>query len=261
MNARLSAIKYALVTGASSGIGLQYCTALAKAGVNLVLVARNKQRLRAIEKDLIDKYAVKVLVIQQDLSIPGAAQAIFDVTERENISVDMLINNAGHADQEDFLAANHAEHIKMINAMLTAVVSLCYLYLPKMLENKTGNIINVGSVAGIVGFSKDQKGKRSQRTMYRPLKSFVIGFTEQLEQSYRGSGVKFQCICPGLTVSDFHNRSGEVELYSSLPKFMWMSSAAVVEQSLGRLSKSKVVVVTGWFNKLVVFVWKLLHLF
>jgi uncharacterized protein len=261
MNAKLSAIKFALVTGASSGIGLQYCNVLAKAGVNLVLVARNEQRLQAVKQDLIDKYAIKVLVVQQDLSVPGAAQAIFNATERESISIDMLINNAGHADQADFLLANHAVHLQMINAMLTAVVSLCHFYLPKMLENKTGNIINVGSVAGIVGYSKDQKGKRSHRTMYRPIKSFVISFTEQLAQSYKGTGIRFQCICPGLTVSDFHQRSGEVELYSSLPKFMWMSSAAVVDQSLRSLFRSKkVVVVTGWFNKIVVLVWRIMHL-
>ena len=259
MNEQLSKIKNALVTGASSGIGLQYCDELAKAGVNLIIVARDEARLQALAKKLVDKYAIKVLIIRQDLSAADAAQTIYRQTTSKNICVDLLINNAGYADKDDFLNSTNSDHVKMINSMLTAIVSLCYLYLPNMLANKNGHIINVGSIAGLMGFSKS---KHAKRTMYSPIKSFVISFTEQLAKAYKARGVVFQCICPGLTFSEFHLRSGESELYDSLPKLMWMSSEKVVNKSLAALFEPrKVVVVVGLFNKFVILIWRVSHIF
>ena len=146
----------------------------------------------------------------------------------------------------------------MINCMLLSIVDLCHLYMPQMIEQKFGYIINLGSVAGLVGYSKSEK---AMRTLYRPIKSFVILFTEQLAKSYAQHGLVLQCLSPGLTVSDFHNRSGEGYLYDRLPKFFWLPGCVVVAKSLRALSKpKKVILVTGWVNKLIVFVWRLTHL-
>tara|TARA_B110000459_G_scaffold198352_1_gene243212 strand:+ start:1346 stop:2116 length:771 start_codon:yes stop_codon:yes gene_type:complete len=248
----------ALVTGASSGIGTAYCKALAKEQCNLVITARDNTKLTAIAKELAADYNIKVYVIAQDLSNPKAPELIYDFTQKNNLSIDLLINNAGHGDNNDFTTATLATHNNMIAAMLSSTVALCHLYLPNMLSNKHGHIINVASTAGLIGFAV--KGKFA-RSLYRPIKTFIVSFTQQLANTYRSEGIKLQCLCPGLTITEFHNRIGEKDLYTSIPKIFWMSAANVVSYSLKHASsKSLRPRIPGIINKILVFIYKICNI-
>ncbi|MEE3003272.1 MAG: SDR family oxidoreductase [Pseudomonadota bacterium] len=249
----------ALITGASSGIGEAFAEMLAKEGYNLVLVARNIDKLNSLSSSLSEKYGIKAYVYGQDLSESNAVSNIHKFTQEKEITIDLLINNAGHGDVGGFIDHSMAEHNAMISSMLTALVELTHVYLPDMVARKDGAIINVASVVGLMGTSLNMMVKRS---LYRPIKSFVIAFTEQLDVAYRSTGVRFQCLCPGLTISDFHKRVGQEDLYDKLPSFMWLTSEEVARRSLiGLRKKKKLVFVTGFINKLGIFFHRLCSLF
>jgi uncharacterized protein len=249
----------ALVTGASSGIGTSYCKALAKEQCNLVITARDKTKLNAIAKELEANYDIKVYVIAQDLSSPGAPEKIYDFTQKNKLSIDLLINNAGHGDNNDFTTATLATHNNMIAVMLGSTVALCHLYLPNMLLKKHGHIINVASTAGLIGFAV--KGKFA-RSLYRPIKTFIVSFTQQLANTYRSGGIKLQCLCPGLTVTEFHTRIGEKNLYTDIPKIFWMSPDSVVSYSLKHTNSNNLrPKIPGIINKILVFIYKVCNIF
>lgn len=252
-------IKTALVTGASTGIGRSYCQALAKLGVDLILVARNQSKLQQLAEELAKKHGVKAWVFPQDLADQAAPARIFEFTQSNSLQVDLLINNAGYADLASFMEIDWLAHADMLQVMLRSVVQLCHLYMPLMLDNKQGAIINVGSIASLMNFKI--KG-RPNRTLYRPIKAFVVAFTEKLASIYSDSGIRFQCLCPGLTYSEFHQRSGESSLYTSTHKWMWLQADTVVNKSLNTLMKGKkIVVVPGWCNRLIIYLYRLFSVF
>lgn len=249
----------ALITGASSGIGKSYCKALAKNDCNLVITARDKTRLAELAREIETDYAIKVYVIAADLSNPGAAELIYAFTQQHKLDIDLLINNAGHGDNSDFTTAPLSTHTNMLSVMLGSTVALCHLYLPNMLKNKHGHIINVASTAGLIGFAV--KGKFA-RSLYRPIKTFMVSFTQQLANTYRSQGVRFQCLCPGLTVTEFHARIGESDLYKTIPKIFWMSADDVVNYSLKHAdSKNTRPKVPGTINKVLVLIYKVCNIF
>lgn len=254
-----SKIQTAVVTGASSGLGREYCYSLAKCGVDLVVVARDTARLTELQQELCTKYKVQVHVVVQDLAKEGAARSIYLATQQLGLRVDLLINNAGYADGADFVGVSWEMHHAMLQVMLYSVVELTHLYLADMLRRKNGYIINVASVVGLVKLSLSG---RLGRTLYRPIKTFIVQFTEQLASIYRGSGVLLQCLCPGLTITEFHQRSGDGGMYKSTPKMIWKSSAFVVDKSLRALGRrKKTLVVPGVINKVFVFIAKVTRIF
>lgn len=250
----------ALITGASTGIGAAYSKLLAAQGYNLVLIARDKGKLDVLAQQLQQQYEIKTYVLPQDLSLANAALNIYNFTCKNNLHIDMLINNAGFGDSGKFLQHDIAEHNAMIQAMLSVIVQLCHYYLPAMLAENRGTIINVASVVGLLGQAMKNKVTRA---LYRPIKVFVIAFTQQLQLAYKDNGVNFQCLCPGLTISDFHKRTGQQQLYKTIPKFLWQDSMIVAKTSLMKLSRQKnnTVVVTGWINKFAIFIYKITSIF
>ena len=253
--------KYALITGASTGIGAEYAKLLAKESCNVVLVARNKEKLDEIADFVKKNHNVEAHVIVQDLSHSDAAKNIYNYTNTNGINIDFLINNAGYGDVGTFLDQELGDHLAMINSMLSVIVELCRLYMPAMVERDFGAVVNVSSVVGLLGVLATRKMKIT-RALYRPIKCFVIAFTEQLKVAYGHTGIRIQCLCPGLTVSDFHKRVGQEVLYKEVPSFFWLTSEEVVSLSLtGLKSNRKVVFVTGFINKVGIFMYKLLSLF
>jgi len=251
--------KTALVTGASTGIGAAYSHALAKAGYNVVLVSRSEIRLQEVAKEIKTSYGVEAYVCPQDLSVVDAAKQIFLYTESQQLTIDFLVNNAGFGDVGKFIDHPLSEHNAMLQAMLGAVVELSHYYLPGMIERQRGAIINVASVVGLMGRSLHSK---VMRALYRPIKCFVIAFTEQLQVAYKDTGVYFQCLCPGLTISHFHERVGQADLYKTTPAWLWLSSEAVATRSLQAATRGRpLVLVTGWINHVGIFLHKLTSLF
>lgn len=242
---------WALITGASTGLGKEYGLQLAAKGFNCVLVARNEEGLKSVAKELEDRFKVATKVVCADLSVGGAVDQVIKACE--GIDVHTLVNNAGYAQQGTFLEEPRVSHRGIMECMVLAVIELSHHFLPKMMASKAGAIINIASIAAFIDIPMKN---RKPRSMYGPIKRFVMQFTKNIALIGKDHGVNIQALCPGLTRTSFHKRCGENKLYTSTPSWLWMSSEEVVALSLEKLPKGKVVVVPGWINKLAVIVLK-----
>ncbi|MBV52581.1 MAG: short-chain dehydrogenase [Coxiellaceae bacterium] len=249
----------ACVTGATSGIGLAYCHHLANHGIDLILVARDEETLRELSKKLSDQYGVNAWYYPIDLSKRDSAKALVSAMKLDQLNIDLLINNAGHGDVGEFHEEPWQHHEALIQLMLTSLTELCYLLLPQLLSRQRAGIINVSSIVSLM--SMPLKGNKL-RVLYEPIKSYVTELSRGLSRQYADQGIKVQALCPGLTLSNFHHRIGESELYSIIPKTFWMQPEAVVKSSWRAFKRSRrSCVVSGWKNKILVIIFKCIHLF
>jgi len=225
----------ALITGASGGIGLELARIFAREGYGLVLVARSRERLDEIAREL---KPASVQVIAKDLTLPGAAQEI----QREAPKVDVLVNNAGYGVYGPFVKTPLAAEIGMIQLNVTVLVALTKLYLPGMVAAKNGRIMNVASTAAF------QPGPLM--AIYYATKAFVLSFSEAIANELQGTGVTVTALCPGPTATGF---IAEAKLEKSrLFKLMKpMDARTVAEAGYRALMAGKPVVVTGLMNKVL----------
>ena len=239
---------WALVTGASAGIGAEFCRQLAGNGYQLVLVARREEKLRAIADELMSSYGTHSLIITSDLSQKGACEAIIERLALEDICIEYLVNNAGYGLPGSFHVPAWQEHADFIQVMMTAVCELTWRLLPGMQERRRGFIVNVASVAGLVASS-------AGHTLYGASKSFLIRFSEALALENEDMGVKVCALCPGFTYSEFHDVNGTREMISKLPAYLWLDAKDVVADTVQAMSADKVkpVVVPGRQYKMIVF--------
>jgi short-subunit dehydrogenase len=188
---------WALVTGASAGIGAEFCRQLAAQGYQLVLVARRKDKLQAIAEELKETHGAHSYIITADLSKSDACQSVVTRLEDENIDIEYLVNNAGYGLPGSFHVPDWQEHADFIQVMMTAVCELTRHLLPGMQQSGRGFIVNVASVAGLVPSS-------AGHTLYGASKSFLIKFSESLALENENTGIKVTALCPGFTYSEFH---------------------------------------------------------
>lgn len=190
-----------LITGASAGIGAEFARQIAAEGGHLILVARTKERLESLAAELKKEYGVKVEICVMDLSKDTACDEIQDFVKSKNLEVDHLINNAGFGRNEPFLTPGAKSRDKdMIKVNVSALVELTHLFLPGMIQRKRGGVINVASTASFQPLSF--------LNVYAASKAFVLSFTEALWGEVRESGVRIFCLCPGNTVTEFHDKAG-----------------------------------------------------
>ena len=239
---------WALVTGASAGIGAEFCRQLAGSGYRLVLVARRADKLQAVADELQNSHATESVIITADLSKKEACQVIVTRLEQENINIEYLVNNAGYGLPGSFHVPQWQEHSDFIQVMMTAVCELTWRLLPGMRERGRGFIVNVASVAGLVAPS-------AGHTLYGASKSFLIKFSEALALENEQSGVKVCALCPGFTYSEFHDVNGTREMISQLPGFLWLDARDVVTDTIKAMSREAVkpVVIPGRQYKAIVF--------
>ena len=242
---------WALVTGASAGIGAEFCRQLAAMDYQLVLVARRADKLQAVADELRDSFGSNSIIITADLSQKDACQAIIKRLEQENIAIEYLVNNAGFGLPGSFHVPDWQAHADFIQVMMTAVCELTWRLLPGMQQSGRGFIVNVASVAGLVTPS-------AGHTLYGAAKSFLIKFSESLALENDESGVKVCALCPGFTYSEFHDVNGTREMISKMPSFLWLDAKDVVADTLNAMSRDKVktVVVPGTQYKIIVFVYR-----
>lgn len=240
--------RIALITGASAGIGLAFAKQLAALGHNLALVARRKERLDETAEHLKQAHGIEVLVIAEDLADPQASNNIMASIDEAGFEVDVLINNAGFAVGGFYTAASWDEQAKFMQVMVHAVAELTHRVLPTMLKNDSGSIVNVASVAGIVAGS-------SGHTLYAASKAFLIKFSESLAMENHHTGITVQALCPGFTLSEFHDVIGNRHLVSQMPDYMWMQADEVVRISLDALQdpNAPVMLVPGKVNRFLAF--------
>jgi short-subunit dehydrogenase len=243
--------RWALVTGASAGIGEAFADALAARGANLVLTARRTERLEAIAARLREAYGIETLVIGADLSRAGAPDQIASQIAAAGKSVDVLINNAGYGQPGEFEDVTWAVHRDFIELMVTSYAHLVRLFLPAMQAQGFGRIVNVASVAGLVPGA-------AGHTLYGAVKAFLVSFSQSLAAENAGKGVNISALCPGFTVSEFHDVNNTRSLVSALPRYMFMEAAPVAEGALGAVERGHVVFVPGLWNKGVVWLMKAL---
>ena len=234
--------KWALVTGASAGIGAAFARALAAKGANLILTARRLDRLDALAAELSDKHQSQCLTIAADLSEPDAPQKIFDAIAKEGRPVDILINNAGFGMPGVYTDNSWADHRAYLELMTISYAHLTRLFIPGMQERGYGRIIQVASVAGLIPGS-------AGHTLYGATKAFLVSFAQSIAAENLETGVHCSALCPGFTYSEFHDVNDTRPLVSQLPKYMFMDAEPVVEGALAAVDRGHVVYVPGGFNK------------
>lgn len=239
----------ALITGASSGIGMEFARIFAENGTNLVIVARSLDKLKKLGDELEKEFEIDVLVIEKDLSKKGAASEIYESVKSENIQIDYLINNAGFGDYGHFAKADQKKIEDMINLNVTTLTMLTRLFLPEILERDSGKIVNVAS---IVSFFPGPN-----MANYFATKAFVLSLTEGISEEISSSNVTITALCPGVTASGFQKvanleESGFVK-GKSLP-----TSREVAEFGYKSMMKGKVIAVHGFGNRLNIFSFRFL---
>jgi short-subunit dehydrogenase len=233
---------YALVTGASSGIGEAIAREYAARGKPLVLTARRLERLEALAAELSAR--VPCIALAADLADPAAPDALFAQLQARGIVIDTLVNNAGVGVPGRLLSAEWKTHADFLQLMVVAVARLTYLFLPAMEAAGRGRILNVASLAGLVPAS-------AGHTMYGATKAWLIRFSEALALESGPRGVHVTALCPGFTYTEFHDVNGMRANVSRLPKWLWQDSATVARIGVDAVEAGRTRVVTGATNRLI----------
>jgi short-subunit dehydrogenase len=234
------AIRRALVTGASSGLGAEFARQLAASGTNLILVARRRERLETLAEELGEKNSVAVDVVPADLSKDEDLERIEARIFRTS-DLDLLVNNAGFGAGGEFSAGDIGTSLEMIRVQIVAPVRLTRAALGGMLARNRGRIVNVASIAAFSPLSG---------TTYAAVKGYLLRFTQGLRLELRGTAVRVQALCPGFTHTEFHDKMEKLK--TSMPGFLWMSAEDVVRISLRALGRRRAVCVPGRINRFLV---------
>jgi len=230
---------WALVTGATSGIGESFTRLLAENNYNIVLVARDLPRLQERAQGLQEKFKAETHIIQSDLSTDAGCTAVEEYIA--NNQVDVLINNAGFGLNKAFtMSALDAEQ-EMFDVLVRTPMRLMHVALPLMKERNKGVVINVSSVAGFIAGGT-----------YSASKSYLTVLSESLHTELAGTNIKISALCPGFTRTEFHQR-GRMSM-KGLPSFMWLDSDKLVAKAWSDALKGAAVSIPGWQYRLLVLV-------
>lgn len=237
------AARRALITGASSGMGLEYADLLAAQKVNLVLAARRREPMEKLAAELRQKYGVEVVVEPIDLAVPGAAAQLKSNLDAKSLQIDILINNAGYGLHGDFLDTPLERTTNMIQLNITAVTELSFVFGQDMAARGRGHILLIASILAFQpnpGFAA-----------YAATKSFVLSFGEALHDEMRSRGVTVTCLCPGHTETGFDAAASAP--VSPVLRFLTMKARPTAETGLRALWKGKASVLPGFLNNIIVF--------
>ena len=231
----------ALITGASSGIGAAFAQELARQQYSLVLIARSSAKLEQVAQQLRNQHQVMVEILVQDLIAPDAATKVFEAVSHKNLTIDLLINNAGFGDFGLFSESSRTRQLEMIQLNVLALVDLTHQFLPLMKQRGCGSIINVSSLAAFRPLP--------YLSIYAATKAFVLSFSESLWAENKEDGIRVLALCPGRTDTEFFKVAQMPQQFP--PKNTLNSSAEVVREALKALESNRSNVVTGWKNKYI----------
>jgi len=243
--------KWALITGASAGLGATFAQQLAAAGYSLVLIARREPQLQQLQQQLVSEHGIKCEYLAIDLSQPDANQRIHRFCQDQNITIHTLINNAGYGVPGDFDSQTWPTHQDSLQVMLLSLTELCHLFYPEMKSRQSGQIINVASLAGLTPST-------AGHTLYGAIKSFVIRFSHSLHLEAKDAGVHVTALCPGFTYTEFHDVNGTRSMVNQMSKKLWMTADEVVQQGLQAVGQNRPVYINGWRNKLIALITRIL---
>ena len=232
--------RVAIVTGASSGIGLEFARALAQRGHNVLLVSRSTDRLEEIATELAASHQVETYVCAVDLSKPGAGEVLFVFAREHRLSVHLLVNNAGFGLLGKFHELDWGDQIQLLRLNVEALVELTHRFLPEMIAEGSGGVINVGSMAGFT--------PGPLQSTYYASKAFVLSFSEGLSRELSGTGVTVTAVCPGPVQTGFQKRAG---FSGGRKRINDVTASEVAKVGLKGWASGRRVVIPGLINKML----------
>jgi len=232
-----------LVTGASSGIGVELARELARRGHGVTLVARREAPLTALAEELTSAHGVRTEVVTADLADQAARGGLSTELGNRGLTVDVLVNNAGFSTMGPVHASDPDREVAMLRTDVEAVAHLCSIFLPGMVERGRGAVLNVASTAAFQPLP-GQAG-------YGGSKAFVLSYSQAVAQEVRGRGVTVTVLCPGPVETGFADAMGlDTEIANgALPRFMWVTAEAVAADAVEGLDRGRGVVIPGLPNK------------
>lgn len=236
--------KTALITGASTGIGAAFARELAARGMNVALVARSEDKLRSLADELVQKHGIRAEVLAADLSQPGVAANLYRETQRRNLVVDLLVNNAGFSTFGSFENIDASKEQAQIAVNVATLVDMTHAFIPAMLTRGEGAVINVASIAGLIPCPR--------QAVYGATKAFVISFSEALYAEVRQRGVRVFTLCPGTTATEFFE-----EINIEKPRNA-QTPQQVVNGGLRAFEQGNHLFISGATNKTIPFLLRLL---
>lgn len=234
--------KTVLITGASSGIGLEISRVFAREGYNLVMVSQNRDNLEKAKSMIcIENSKVEIITISKNLADPSAPKEIFDYTEQNSINIDILVNNAGIQVYGNFHESSIEDTLNLMYVNMFAMTKLTRLYVDGMIKRREGKILNLGSTGSFQPCPLN--------SVYCASKAFVLYFSEGIMEELKGTGVTVTTLCPGSTKTNFAKRANieNIKLFSG----KLLEPSKVAEIGYEALMKSKSVVIIGLYNKLI----------
>jgi uncharacterized protein len=229
--------KWALVTGATAGIGESFTRLLASKGFNIALVARDEARLHERAASLREKFGVQTYVLPADLATAQGCEAVEEYLQE--FDVEVLINNAGFGINKAFTASDLKAEQDLLDVLVRTPMRLMHVILPKMVARNSGTIINVSSVASFIAGGT-----------YSASKSYLTVLSESLHTEVRDTNVKISALSPGFTRTEFHQR-GRMKM-KGLPDFMWLDSDWLVAAAWSDAQSGKAVSIPGWQYKILI---------
>lgn len=235
----------ALVTGASVGIGYELCKQFARDRIDLVIVARNVDRLEEVATELREATGIQVTPLGADLSDPVAPQEIKQKVDELGLTVEYLVNNAGFMTFGPFADTDPHSSLDLLQVNMHALTHLTALFLPEMVERRSGTILNVASAAAF------QPGPLT--ATYYASKAYVLHFSEALAEELEGKGISVTALCPGPTITELHMRA-KMERSGLVTDRRAMTAEAVAEIGYRGMKRGKTIVIPGMANRLLTLV-------
>ncbi|SDK41053.1 hypothetical protein SAMN05421823_102669 [Catalinimonas alkaloidigena] len=230
-----------LITGATAGFGHEFAKLFAKEGYNLILVARSDDELKQVASSLEQLYQPgQVVCIAKDLAEAGSAQALYDDIRQHNLTVDVLINNAGFGEHGLFTETDLEKELKIIQLNIATLTHLTKLYLREMVARDAGKILQLASVASFMPFPK--------MAVYAATKAYVLSFTESLQNELKDTHVTLTALCPGASDTEFFERAGaeDTVIVQDTPLY---DAEEVAQAGFDALMKGEKRVIPGGMNK------------
>jgi short-subunit dehydrogenase len=236
---------YALITGASKGIGKEIVYQLCEKKIDVLLVARSEDLLQELKNEVEEKYKVRAAYFAIDLSKTGAANEIFNWCKKNNYCINILVNNAGYGLSGAFEKYSLKEHEDMMQVNMNALVGLTRLFLPELKKQTQSYILNIASAAAYQSIP--------YLCLYAATKAFVVSFSRGLNYELKDTNVSVSCVCPGGTETDFGHRANIGEKAIKAGKKLNMQPEEVAKITVKSMFKKKKEITVGFVNKLGVF--------
>lgn len=234
---------YALITGATSGIGYELAKLFAKDGHHLIIVARNEGELQKTSEELTQQYGINVVQIAKDLFIPNNAFDLYEEVKQKNLVVDILVNDAGQGQYGEFIDTDIIRELEIIQLNISSLVVLTKLFLQDMVARGNGKILNLSSIAS--------KLPGPWQSVYHGTKAFVQSFTEAIREEVKDKGVTITALLPGATATDFFNKA-QMQESKIVQESKLADPADVAKEGYDALMKGDDKVVAGFKNKVQV---------